>query len=184
MTRSLFAFGLTLTLTLTLAVPAAGQTVPVPVRAGDVVRVQSATAAGRFTVQVIADDALTLRDSTGTDVSVPLAAVTRLSVLRGPRSPRVGALRGAGLGLAVGAGTGILIGLVAGDDEPNSWFYFTAEEKATAYGVVLGASAGLLGGIIGLAAPGELWERVDPLSGVRMGVGREGGVNVGYALRF
>jgi hypothetical protein len=148
------------------------------------VRITSPTATGRFTVDDVADDVLTLHDSTGAAVRVAVQTVTRLAVWRGTRSRAAGALRGAGLGLAAGAGAGILKGFASGDDPPETFFAFTAEEKAAMFAILLGGTAGIVGGVLGLAKPGERWERVQLPDAARVGVAHDGGVAVGYTLRF
>jgi hypothetical protein len=62
-----------------------------------------------------------------------------------------GALEGLGLGLLGGALTGAIIGFADGDDPPESFLSFTAEEKAVIGGVLLGGVGGLLGLPIGAA---------------------------------
>jgi hypothetical protein len=173
-------------LTLACTAPAAAQAAAPAsshVRPGAEVRVASPTASGRFVVHELDSEILTLRDSSGAALRVPLASVTMLSVSHGRRSAGAGALRGAGLGFAGGAVSGIILGFVAGDDPPQQWFAFTAEEKALAYGLLLGGGSGLVGMVVGLASPGEQWESV-PLERVRAGVARDGGLAVGYTIRF
>ena len=173
-------------LTLACTVPAAAQVAPSAgshMRPGADVRITSPTASGRFVVDEMDSGILTLRDSSGGAVRVPLASVTTLSVSHGPRSAGQGALRGAGLGFAGGAASGILLGFVAGDDPQDNWFAFTAEEKALMYGVLLGVGSGLVGAVVGLASPGEQWESV-PLERVRADMARDGGLAVGYTIRF
>lgn len=167
--------------TLIFATPALAQ--PSAVRAGDDVRITSATITGRFLLDAVTDDIFTLRDSTGATFHVPLSSVTRLAVSRGRRSAGAGALRGAGIGFAVGAVTGIVIGIASGDDQPDI-LGLNRGEKALLAGTVLGGTAALLGTLVGLAAPGERWERVELPEGARFGRARDGGIVVGYALRL
>lgn len=151
---------------------------------GDEIRIRSETVDGRFTVDDVNDGSLTLRDSVGSVVQVPMSSVTRLVVHRGPRTRGRGALRGLGIGFAAGAVGGVVLGLASGDDPPGGFIIFTAEEKALLGGAFLGATVGLVGAAIGAAAPGQLWEPV-PLPGVAsVGASRDGGVALGYTLRF
>jgi hypothetical protein len=173
--------------TLGCTAPVAAQTAAQAsshVRPGAEVRVTSPSASGRFVVQEMDSGILTLRDSSGAAVRVPLASVTMLSVSRGRRSAGAGALRGAGLGFAGGAVAGIILGYVAGDDPPEDlWFAYSAEDKALIYGVLLGVGSGLVGTVVGLASPGEQWESV-PLERVRAGMASDGGLAVAYSIRF
>lgn len=178
MSRTLF----TLMLFLAFATQLEAQTVVV--RGGDVVRVQSTSAVGRFTVDRIGSGRILLRDTAGSIVDVPLDEVSDLRVLRGPRSAGAGALRGAGYGLLVGGGAGVAIGLMSGDDPPDQWFAFTAEEKAAMMGVLLGAGGAVIGALIGVSAPGERWERVSPGETTRVLPSGDGGITVGYTVRF
>jgi len=52
------------------------------------------------------------------------------------------------MGLLIGAGSGLVMGFASGDDDPNTWFAFSAEEKA----MIAGAAFGLAGTVIGLVA--------------------------------
>ena len=182
MTRLLIPTLLTLACTAPAAAQAA-QSAESHVRPGAEVRVTSATASGRFVVREMDSETLTLRDSSGAAVRVPLATVTTLSVSRGRRSAGQGALRGAGLGFAGGAVAGIILGYVDGDDPPDTWFSYTSEEKALMYGLLLGVGSGAVGMVVGLASPGEQWESV-PLERVRAGVASDGGLAVAYSIRF
>ena len=176
---------ITTLLTLACTAPAAAQaaaSASSPVRPGAEVRVASPTTSGQFVVDEMDSEILTLRDSSGATLRVPLASLTRLSVSHGRRSAGAGALRGAFLGFAGGAVSGIILGYVAGDD-PEGFVAFTAEQKAGAYGLLLGVGSGLVGMVVGLASPGERWESV-PLERVRAGVARDGGLAVGYTIRF
>lgn len=169
-------------LTLALAAPLAAQTPPA-LRPGDDVRLTSPNASGRFVVQELSAETLTLRDDDGAVLHVPITSVRGLSVSRGSRTAGAGALRGAGVGFLAGAGTGILAGLIAGDDPPSTFISFSKEEKALALGILLGGTGALAGTVIGLVAPGEKWERVG-LDAARAGVSADGGVALGYSVRF
>jgi hypothetical protein len=182
MTRLLIPTLLTLACTAAATAQAAGPAES-HVRPGAEVRVTSPTASGRFVVDEIGADMLTLRDPSGSTLRVPLASVTELSVSLGRRTPGAGALRGAGMGFAGGAVFGIILGYVDGDDPPEEWFSYSAEDKALMYGLLLGVGSGAVGMVYGLASPGDQWESV-PLGRVRTGMTRDGGFAVGYAVRF
>lgn len=62
-----------------------------------------------------------------------------------------GAGPGAGLGALFGVSVGVILGLASGNDNPQNFFAFTAKEKATAAGVVLGGVGTLAGLLIGAA---------------------------------
>ena len=134
------------------------QSVGVP-RAGDVVRVESPSVNGQFTLVRSDSTILVLRQSTGEEHSVTQASVTRLDV-RAERPRGSGFLRGAGLGVLAGGVVGVVSGFAAGDDPDNHFFQMSAGEKAAVLGVLLGGAGGLVGGVIGLAAPGHRWEPV------------------------
>jgi hypothetical protein len=61
--------------------------------------------------------------------------------------------RNIGRGILVGAVSGIviggIIGLIDGDDPPDTWFAMTAGEKAAGGGVILGVFGGVAGGLVG-----------------------------------
>jgi hypothetical protein len=50
----------------------------------------------------------------------------------------------------VGFGTGAIIGFASGDDDPDTWFAMTAEEKAGTGGVMLGIAGAGIGALCGL----------------------------------
>ena len=168
-------------LTLVWAAPGLAQKAP-PLETGAVVRINSPAASGRYVIERHSGQTLTLRDSTGSTVQIPLASVTELSVSRGRRPAGARALRGAGFGLLVGAGSGAVIGFVSGDD-PDGFISLTAEEKALGMGVLLGGAGALIGTVIGLLSRGEEWEPV-PLSSIRTGASSDGGMTIGYTMRF
>ena len=60
--------------------------------------------------------------------------------------------RGALTGGLIGLGVGVIIGLVEGSDEPDTWFAYTAGEKSAMYGAALGLTGGIIGAIIGAFA--------------------------------
>jgi hypothetical protein len=98
----------------------------------------------------------TLVLTTDTELTVAVADVVRLDVLRGRKSKT---WAGAGIGFLVGGVAGFAIGLASGDDPPG-WFSYTAEQKAVAGGVVLGLAGGLVGGIVGAVSKTDQWEEI------------------------
>ena len=97
-------------------------------------------------------------------------------------------LKSVGVGFLVGAGSGALMGLASGDDPPQQWFAFTAEEKAAMLGVGLGLTGAAVGLIVGLVRRNDVWLPALPANAdlTILPVVREGGagVHVGLALRF
>ena len=167
--------------TLVSTAPAQAQDAP-PLAPGTEVRVSSPSVTGRYVVDRHGPDTLTLRDGRGGIVHVAMASLTELSVSRGRRPAGARALRGAGLGLLIGAGSGAVIGFASGDDPPG-FFSFTAEEKATVLGVLMGGGGAAIGTVIGLLSRDEQWKGV-PLNTVRAGPSSDGGMTIGYAIRF
>ena len=168
-------------LTLFCTAPSLAQGTP-PLTPGAEVRVQSPSASGRYVVDGHSAQTLMLRDRTGDIVHVPLGSVTELDVSRGRRTAGSRALRGAGFGLLAGAGTGAVIGFASGDD-PAGFMSFSAEEKALMAGVLLGGAGAVLGTVVGLLSRGEQWEAV-PLNSIRTARATDGGMTIGYTIRF
>ena len=63
-----------------------------------------------------------------------------------------GALEGLGLGLLGGAVSGAILGFTDGDEPSDSWWPWTAEEKAIIGGIFFGGMGGLTGILIGAIA--------------------------------
>jgi hypothetical protein len=82
--------------------------------------------------------------------SLKLITYNEIDHIKIKRKGAVG--RGALTGGLIGLGTGLIIGLVEGDDEPDTWFSYTAGEKAVMYGAALGIAGGLIGAVIGAIA--------------------------------
>jgi len=96
----------------------------------------------------LAVDSTRWRDlNTNKAQSIPTSQIREISIKKGGR----GALEGFALGLLIGFGSGAIVGLVSGSDPENSWFAYSAGEKALGYGIVFGGGAGLLGLPIGAA---------------------------------
>lgn len=135
---------------------------------GSRLRVQQATGKGnpRLAGRVVAHDAdtLTLSLDGGATRVVPWGTVRRLEVSRGRRSAGAGMLRGAGIGLATGVAAGLAVGALGADRSPcppDAWcIRFTRTESAGIGAMVLGAGGTVVGGLTGLAWPGERWTRV------------------------
>jgi hypothetical protein len=94
-----------------------------------------------------------LRSSDGGWV-LPLSIVQGLEVSRGRRSPGERLARGAGFGLLVGGGLGAALGVMGGGDK------YGRGEGALFFGGYLGAAGAVIGGLIGVASPGDRWQRV------------------------
>jgi hypothetical protein len=164
------------------ATPAGAQT---DLNAGDRVRVRAGEASGQYAVVAAGPDGVTLRRGTGAEpIHLAPASIRRLDLYRGPRPAGQGALRGMGHGFLIGAGAGAALGLLSGTDDPGDDLPLTAGEKAFGFGVVFGVSGAVLGAVIGVAAPGERWERVRTVGGVRLGVapGGRAGLVLSYGL--
>jgi hypothetical protein len=164
------------TLALLAAAPALAQDVP-QLTPGTEVRVRSPVASGRFVVHDHRAATLTLRDGTELLISVPIADVTELSILRGHRSAGASALHGAGIGLLVGAGSGILFGFVSAT-EP-----VVPVVNAVVDGAVWGGIGAAAGAALGAISRGEQWETV-PLNTIRAGPSTDGGMTLGLVIRF
>ena len=181
--RPIFLF---LTLSALHATPLLAQSVPV--QTGDRVKLQSGSLAGRFTVvDVAAADTLVLRrDADQREFRVAAEAIEQIA-RQEKRTRGQGLLRGGGIGLLVGAVGGAVLGFADGDDrcDPNSWCFlsFSAEDKALMGAIALGGGGALIGGTVGLIAPGQRWVGL-PVPGVGFSRSRSGRALIGYAIKL
>lgn len=160
----------------------------VVVSPGQRVKVNSPEAQGTFVVQSAGADTLVLTAPNGSETrAVPIASISRLEVSGGERSRMSGFGRGAGFGFLIGAGVGGMWGFADGDDEcsGDNWclFQMSAGEKALLGGVVIGGLGGVIGGLFGVANPGERWQRV-PVRRVAAGPAPGGGFTASVSLAF
>jgi hypothetical protein len=150
-----------------------------PVTAGDEVKVRADGAIGRFRVVEVRERALVLRgrydDTTRT---IPMDAVRRLWLSRGPYTRT----QGAGRGFARGATIGSLLGPFTMGTPANLGGPDAVEQAVT--GAVIGAIlGGLVGGAIGTIVPGTNWERL-PLVVPRVDARGSVGLLMGLDVRF
>ena len=81
------------------------------------------------------------------DANVSLIPYSSIDYIKIQRKGSVG--RGIVTGVLSGFFAGILIGLAEGGDDPDSWFAYSAGEKAIMYGATAGIAGGIIGAIIG-----------------------------------
>ena len=175
-----------------IAAGLAGSVLPaqewVSVAPGQRVKINSPEARGTFVVQSAGLDTLVLTAPNGSETrSVPFASISRLEVSGGERSRMSGFGRGAGFGILIGAGIGGVLGFADGDDDcaEAGWCFieFSAGEKALLGGVVMGGLGGVIGGLVGVANPGERWHLV-PVRRVAAGPAPGGGFAASVSLVF
>lgn len=156
MRRSLFTL---IALGVTLASALEAQ-VTRSLNVGDRIRVRASGEARKLVLVSVSPETLVVRSPVGTvPETLLLSGIDRLDVGR-KRTTWQGAGRGAGYGALLGFIGGAVVGLASGDDKPEDFFAFSAEEKAAGLGVLL-AGVGLIGGAaVGAIAPGERWDRV------------------------
>jgi hypothetical protein len=87
-------------------------------------------------------------------------------------------LRGAFIGATSCAFAGLAIGYMSHDGS-----FFSQEEMALAMGIMMGGAGAVVGALAGVAAPGERWKAV-PLTSLRAGLSRDGGMTAAYTIRF
>lgn len=175
-----------------IAAGLAGSVLPaqewVSVAPGQRVKVSAPEARGTFVVQSAGLDTLVLTSPDGSETrSVPIASISRLEVSGGERSRMSGFGRGAGFGFLIGVGVGGMLGFADGDDDcaEAGWCFveLSASEKALLGGVVIGGLGGMIGGIVGVANPGERWRRV-PVQRISAGPAPGGGFAASVSLAF
>ena len=126
---------------------------------GDRLRIR--TGDGRATYRLIdtaADTLVVERSGGAAPQRIALASVERLERSLGRHSRGRGFARGAAIGGVAGVGVGLVGGVVVAREEDVMGL---APLVAGAAAVVYGATGALLGGLVGMSAPGERWERVD-----------------------
>ena len=82
--------------------------------------------------------------------SMKLITYNEIDHIKIKRKGAVG--RGILAGGLTGFGVGVIIGFIEGDDEPDTWFSYSAGEKAILYGTGLGITGGIIGAVIGALA--------------------------------
>jgi hypothetical protein len=122
----------------------------------------------------VGEDSIRIQPAQGEAVEIPLRRLDRLDRSLGQRGLGKSTLRGAGGGLLGGAALGALVGAMGS----GGLIDFEPEETA----VALGVAGAVLGGFIGLGAPGERWEKTEPRAW-RLSVAPARG-GVGATVRF
>jgi hypothetical protein len=128
-----------------------------PLAPGDAVRF-SPEPRGVWRVERAGADSLVVRNADG--VSRPVAS-TEVVIRRAVGKNRLGsAVRGLLYGMGAGAVFGAAIGYAQGDDPPDVFLSFTAEENALFGAVAFGALGTIAGTVVGIVAPRSRWEVV------------------------
>jgi len=91
-------------------------------------------------------DLIIMESSTSGGVTASLAEVKTVKVIKPSKF-----LKGLGIGFLVGAPIGAVIGATTGTSHPG-WFEYTPAEGALGWGLILGATGALIGGIGGAIA--------------------------------
>jgi hypothetical protein len=91
--------------------------------------------------------------------AAPVDALTRVEVSTGRRTHGAGMVRGAVRGFLYTGAVGALLGLFI-RDPGDGFFYEDPGGGALFWGIFLGTLGGTVGGLYGLAAPGERWQRL------------------------
>jgi hypothetical protein len=133
---------------------------------GDRVRITAQPDTGVFyetrvyVVRGSSGDTLAVQRPSSAAISyLPMAALRRVEVSRGPGSRAERALWHSLFGALGGGAMGASMGYAMGNDPPGD-IVLTRREKAAFLGVA-GGAVGLIGGcVIGLLTSGERWERV------------------------
>jgi hypothetical protein len=161
---------------LTLTMPAGAQDAATLARGARVRVTVGAPWSEQYTAKIDAIHGDTLLLEGGATRVVLFRSLERLEVSQGRRGHP---WRGAGIGFLVGAVTGAVLGPYTVPGEGD-----TAESKAVAGAVLLGAAGALSGVVIGALIKTDTWEEV-PLEGLRVSIApRGGGVGVGVRLSF
>ena len=154
-------FGSLLVLGFSLLPSAAAAQEPPQVALGAHVRVWTSPTSAPLTGIVVAQDATSLTlAGKGFDkpFSVTRSTITRFDLSGGRRS------RGKTMlyGMLIGFGAAMTVGLLSGDDPPNTFLRFTAAEKGLFVSILAVPAGALVGAIVG---PGpERWTTTTPPS--------------------
>lgn len=119
----------------------------------------------RFRFVELRSDSLVVTDDRDHTLILALRDIDSLEVQTGRGSTGNEFFKGAGWGFLIGAVIGAIAGYLDGDDPPG-FLSYTAGEKATMIGVVLGLVGAAIGGIRALIVGADTWTSV-PLSEVR-----------------
>ena len=173
---------LALTLVAATSSPMLAQTLPI--EPGDRVRVESEDVSGEFSIAEATPDALMLRaDLAALPLQVPLTSLTRLEVQERHRNWLKGGLIGGGIGLVGGLLVHASFRNDPSCDDPVVDFLVcdTSSRVALIGFPLLGLGSGLLvGGLI----VSERWEEVPLPNQLTVNPSRDGGVPLGYSVRF
>jgi len=132
------------------------------------------------TVAWVSADTLEVRLAEGdTVVSLAYREIAQLDVSAGRRRHT---LEGASIGLVIGVAAGVISGYVAGDDPPG-WVSFSAEDKATIGGAVLGGAGLIVGTIVGSNHVNETWQPIRIVPRASVSPRPSFGVRVSLLLR-
>jgi hypothetical protein len=154
-------------------------------QAGDRVRIEAGRLRGDFDVVAWTDSDRRLRDVVRrTDIAIGVDSIQRLDVRRGLYSRARTAARRGLIGLLAAGTIGVVIGYMSGDDPDESFFAFSAEEKAALLGGTMGTVGLTIGAATGLISPADRWERVLPASRVSVMRAPGGGIGVGVQKSF
>jgi hypothetical protein len=134
----------------------------VQIAAGERVRVKAAGSRPQIVTVVDVGAGSIAGVSGGRSVTLELSSIERMERSVGDRSRGDGLVRGLGRGFLVGGVGGALLGAASGTPGCTSWDMtcYSREEGALGFSVIFGAAGALVGGFMGMASPGEQWQRV------------------------
>lgn len=194
--RSLFAVALIAPAASLIVIPSRtldAQQMTTPV-VGDRVRIKAdaRTLAGGSTIGTLvstSEDSVVI-DADGGLLYIPAASVRRLDVSRGRRNRGTGLLRGAGGGLLIGGVAGAVIGAATYEECRSEEFLgcllspTSPAESAMWGGFVVGVVGAVIGGVVGLASPGERWQRTSWAQSVSVVPAAGGGMGLSVRKSF